>query len=77
MCVEAVGYLLEELRNPETLANFKKVVFSPASLITKYLLACDSNDGCVLVSNAPKFNPKVGGLHPNVGVYTLLWVFIP
>ena len=25
VCVESVGYLLEELRNPETLANFKKV----------------------------------------------------
>jgi hypothetical protein len=36
VCVEAVGYLLEELRNPETLANFKKVVSPPASLITTY-----------------------------------------
>lgn len=29
ICVEAVGYLLEELRNPNTLAAFKKVDSRP------------------------------------------------
>ena len=51
VCVEAVGYLLEELRNPETLEAFRKDVETANMFIGSLIFVQEVTSESILVTD--------------------------